>query len=282
MEPIRFPPLNALWTAALRWLVPAAAALAVSAWLYAAPPGLLGKMDALGYAICHRIDERSFHLGDRQFPLCARCTGEFLTAGLALLFQAGLAPRRARLPGRGILAVLAAFFLAFAIDGANSYLYLLKSSTPGALAAIPNLYVPNNTLRLFTGSGMGLTLGAVLFPIMNQTLWRAVDDRPALDWRKFGLLAAMIAILDLLILAGHPAVLYPAAVLSTLGVLSLLVIVFAILWITLMRQENAFDALRQLGLPAAAGLTLSLLLVLGIDFVRYQLTGTWSGFPGLG
>jgi hypothetical protein len=44
------------------------------AGLWATPPGLLGKADAIGYAVCHRIDLRSFHLGDRQLPLCARCT----------------------------------------------------------------------------------------------------------------------------------------------------------------------------------------------------------------
>jgi hypothetical protein len=129
---------------------------------------------------------------------------------------------------------------------------------------------------------MGLTLAAVLFPIVNQTLWRVPDDRPALDWRRFGVLAAFLLALDLAILAGFPFVLYPAAVISTLGVFSLLIIVFGILWITLMRQENAFEAVRQMWLPAAAGVTLSLILVLGIDFLRYQLTGTWSGFPGLG
>jgi uncharacterized membrane protein len=78
----------------LRLAAPIAAAIAVAIWLYVAPPGLLGKLDALGYAICHRIDARSFQLGERQLPLCARCTGEFFTAGVALLFQAGFGPRR--------------------------------------------------------------------------------------------------------------------------------------------------------------------------------------------
>jgi uncharacterized membrane protein len=266
----------------LRWIVPAAALLAIAVWLSVAPPGLLGKMDALGYAICHRIDARSFQIGERQLPLCARCTGEFFAAGIALVFQSMLAPRRSRLPGRGLLAVLAAFFLAFAIDGSNSYLYLLKTNAQGSLDQIPNLYTPNNTLRLFTGSGMGLTLAAVIYPILNQTLWRAPDDRRALGWRSFGALVGLTIILNLSILTGSPIVLYPAAVLSTLGVLSLLVIVFGIVWIILMRQENAFDRVRELWLPASAGLTLSLLLILGIDLARYQLTGTWNGFPGLG
>ena len=49
-----------------RFLVPIAAILVFAAWFSFTPPGLLGKADAVGYAICHRIDERSFQLGDRK------------------------------------------------------------------------------------------------------------------------------------------------------------------------------------------------------------------------
>jgi hypothetical protein len=59
------------------------------------------------------------------------------------------------------------------------------------------------------------------------------------------------------------------------------VIVFGILWIMIMRQDNTFEDLRQLWLPLLSGLTLALILVLSIDLFRLQLTGTWSGFPGL-
>ena len=48
-----------------RWLVPIAGVLILAYFLYFTPPGLLGKADALGYAVCHRIDERSFHIDGR-------------------------------------------------------------------------------------------------------------------------------------------------------------------------------------------------------------------------
>ncbi|NOT03507.1 MAG: DUF2085 domain-containing protein [Anaerolineales bacterium] len=265
----------------VRWLVPVAAILAFAAWMYIAPEGALGKLDAIGYAVCHRIDARSFHIGDRQLPLCARCTGEFYAAGIALIFQGFISGKRSRLPSRGIIAVLVLFFLAFGIDGSNSYLYLLKQTSEGALSQIPNLYIPNNTLRLFTGSGMGIALAAVLFPIVNQTLWREQDDRPALEWKSFGILIGLTIILNLLILTDSLFVLYPIAYLSALGTLSLLVIVFAILWIMIMREDNTFTSARQLILPFASGLTLALLMILSIDLLRLQFTGTWSGFPGL-
>lgn len=270
------------FNAVLRWIIPLAAILALTAWFYIAPPGILGKADAVGYAVCHRIDERSFHVFGRQLPLCARCTGEFNAAALALIFQGFVSRRRNKLPSRGILAVLVVFFLAFAVDGSNSYLYLLKQSSPGILDAIPNPYIPNNTLRLFTGSGMGIALAAVLYPVVQQTVWRESDERPALEWKSFGILTAIVLIVDLLVLTDSPIVLYPIAILSALGVLGLLTMVFSILWMIIMRTENSFNTFGQLWLPGAAGLTLALLLIIGIDLFRYTVTGTWSGFPGLG
>jgi uncharacterized membrane protein len=265
----------------LSWFIPIAAILAIGAWFYIAPEGALGKLDAIGYAVCHRIDERSFQIGDRQLPLCARCTGEFYAAGVALVFQALVSGRRSKLPSRGIIAMLVFFFLAFGIDGTNSYVYLLKQTAAGALDHLPTLYTPNSVLRLFTGSGMGIALATVLFPVVNQTLWRTLDDRPALEWKSFGTLVAVIAAINLLILTDSPIILYPIAYISALGTLSLLVTVFMILWIIIMKQDNTFESPRQLWLAFASGLTLALILILSIDLLRLQFTGTWGGFPGM-
>jgi uncharacterized membrane protein len=265
----------------LHWLVPVAAILAFAAWMYLSPEGAFGKLDAIGYAVCHRIDARSFQIDDRQLPLCARCTGEFYAAGAGLLFQVFVSGKKSRLPSRGIIAALVLFFLAFGIDGGNSYLYLLKQTSKGALDNIPNLYTPNNILRLFTGSGMGIALAAVLYPVVNQTLWRSLDTRPALEWRSLGGLIGIIVAINLLILTDSLIVLYPISYLSALGTLSLLVIVFAILWIMIMRQDNTFEHPRELWLPLLAGFTLAMLMLLSIDLFRLQFTGTWGGFPGM-
>ncbi|MGE5072296.1 MAG: DUF2085 domain-containing protein [Anaerolineae bacterium] len=264
-----------------KWLLPVAALCALAVWIYVAPPGLLGKLDAVGYAVCHRLDSHSLHIGSIQLPLCARCTGEFNAAAIALVFQGVVGARTSRLPRKGILAVLVLFFLAFAIDGSNSYLALLKTSYNGALSAVPNLYTTNNTTRVFTGSGMGLAMAAVLFPIYNQSIWRAPVDRPALGWTRFGLLVGIVLLIDAAMLTQSPIVLYPVALVSSLGVLTLLTLVFSIVWIMVMKQENAIDHARQLWLPLLAGLTLAFLLIVGIDLFRFNLTHTWQGFPGL-
>ena len=263
----------------IRWLVPLAALAAFAGWLYIAPPGILGKADAVGYAVCHRIDERSFHIGTRQLPVCARCSGTFTAAALGLAYLALTARKRSGMPAGKFMVFFALFFLAFAVDGGNSYLYLLKQ-TGGILPQVPNLYIPNNTLRLFTGTGMGLTMAAFLFPAFNQTAWRDSDPAPVIGtWKHFLGLLALLLVVDLLILTESPLVLYPIAFVSPLGVLLLLTIVFGMLWVMLMRQDNTFSTLRELWLPLLAGFTLTLLMILAIDLFRLQLTGTWGAFP---
>ena len=263
----------------VRWFVPAAALLVVAAFMFITPPGLLGKADGIGYAICHRIDARSFHLFGRQLPLCARCTGEFNAAAIALIFLGFVSRKRSAMPNKGILAVLVFFFLAFGIDGSNSYLYLLKQTYDGFLPQIQNIYIPNNTLRLLTGSGMGIAMAVVLFPVINQSIWRGADDRPALTWKEFVVLLVIILLVDLGILSEQPVFLYPITFLSVLGVLALLTMVFSIVWIIIMRQENTFEQLKQLWMPALAGITLTFLMISIIDLLRFKLTGTWGGFP---
>ena len=261
------------------WLVPIAAVIAFVVWFTIAPPGLLGKADAVGYAICHRIDERSFHIGDRQLPLCARCTGEFFSAAISLLFFAIVSPKKSGMPNWKLGAPLLLFFIAFGIDGSNSYLYLLKSTAPGAFDNIPNLYIPNNILRLFTGSGMGIALASILYPAFNQSVWKDADKERALDWKKLGILVGTVVLVDLAILTESPIVLYPIAILSVLGVLGLLIIVFSMMWLLIMRQENAFTSLKEMWMPFLAGTTLAFLMITAIDLLRLKLTGTWGGFP---
>jgi uncharacterized membrane protein len=262
-----------------RWLVTVSALIAFGIWFALTPPGLLGKADSIGYAVCHRIDVRSFHIGDRQLPLCARCTGEFYAAAITLIFLAIVSPKRSGMPGWKLGIPLMIFLLVFAIDGSNSYLYLLKTTTGGALDGIPNLYIPNNTLRLFTGSFMGIALASILYPAFNQSAWAHPNPERALDWKKLGILLGIVVVVDLAILTENPYILFPIAILSVLGVLSLLIIVFSIAWMLIMHEENIYNSFSQMWMPFLAGTTLALLMITAIDLLRFKLTGTWGGFP---
>lgn len=267
--------------AATRYLVIAAAILVFIGWLFSTPTGLFGKFDAIGYAVCHRISERSFHIGELQLPLCARCTGMYLGAVTGLIFQSIIGWKRGKAPHWSIITILAIFVLAFGIDGANSYVYLLKEVSPGLLPQVPNLYIPNNTLRLLTGSGMGLGIAVLLFPAFNQSIWVDYDENrsPIPGWKAFGLLLGIQAFLDVLVLTQSLFVLYPAAIISSLGVWLILTMVYTIVWVMIMGQDNQFQNIRQLWLPLLAGFTIALIQTAAIDMLRFWLTGTWSGFP---
>ncbi|KAF0108963.1 MAG: hypothetical protein FD146_7 [Anaerolineaceae bacterium] len=257
-----------------------AAVLVITGWLVETPPGLFGKADAIGYAVCHRIDERSLQIGTRQLPLCARCTGMYLGAVTGIVFQMVIGRKRCKLPHWSVIAALGALTVAFGVDGANSYLYLIKSVSPGALANIPNIYVPNNLLRILTGSGMGLAMALMLLPAFNQTVWADAEDKTSFPSLKpFALLLGITLALDLLTLTESPIVLYPAAFISTVGVLALLTMVYTMVWVMLMRQDNAFTSYSQMWLPLLAGLTIALIQIAGIDTLRFWLTGTWGAFP---
>lgn len=248
-----------------------AVGLLIFAWLLNTPGGLLGKADAVGYAVCHRIEVRSFHLGDRAVPLCARCTGMYLGAVLGLAYQGILRPRRSGAPPWKVAIPLGLMAAAFILDGLNSYLHFFPN--------LPTLYEPSNAGRLFTGTGMGLVIAAALYPAFNSTVWKNWNSQPALDSvPALGGLLVLALILDGLVWLENPLILYPLALISAGGVLALLSMIYAILWLMLVRVENRFLRKRELLLPLTAGLGVAVLQIAAIGFVRFWLTGTWGGF----
>lgn len=258
-------------TAAWKGVVFLAVGLLFLGWLLNTPAGLLGKADAVGYAVCHRIDLRSFHLGIRQMPFCARCTGMFAGALLGLAYQAILAPRRVGSPPRRVIFPLAFLVLAFSVDGLNSFANLF----PG----LPTLYPPSNTLRLITGTGMGLAIAATLYPAFNLSAWRRPEPGPALEGvRSLAALGFLALLLDLLVLSENPLALYPLALASAFSAFLLLTLVYTLAWLTALRLENRCESLVELALPLAGGFALGLLQIALFDLGRFLLTGTWEGF----
>jgi uncharacterized membrane protein len=251
-------------------LVPVA--LLAAAWLVLTPGGLLGKADAIGYAVCHRIDLRSFHLGARALPLCARCTGMYLGALTALVGLLALGKaRHGEFPRPALLGLLGLFAAFWAVDGLNSYLTLI----PGA----PHAYEPNNVLRLGTGLLMGLTLGTIVFAGFNQNAWRDWKKTPVVgSFREIGWLVLAAAVIGALVLTENPLILYPLALLSSAGVLLVLALVYSVVALLVLRRENRIDSWSGLALPVGLGLGLALLQIGLLDVARLALTGTWGGF----
>jgi len=256
--------------AGLRNVLPLFTLLLLGAWLVVTPPGLLGKADAIAYSVCHRIDTHSFFLADRQFPLCARCSGMYLGAllGMGYTFFKG---RRLRFPPLRIQLILGAFLLAFAVDGVNSYINLFRD--------LPFLYASQNWLRLLTGTLLGIGAGVFLAVAFEQTVWKAAEERPSLEsFRQLGFLVLAGGALNLAVLSDNPLLQYPLALLSALTVPVILTLAYTVLWMLVFKCENQFTRWRELWLPLTGGFTTALAQIFLIDMVRLALTGTWQGF----
>lgn len=255
-----------------RLAVPASALILLGIWARLTPEGVLGKADAIGYAVCHRIDARSFHLGDRPLPLCSRCTGMYLGAAASLIgFQAFGRQGAGKYPSGKMRIGLGIFVAAFLLDSVNSMAQLY----PG----LPHLYLPRNEVRLATGLLGGIALGTYVYAAFQQTVWKVWRSEPALrGGRDLAILLGVAGVLFVAVTSENPLVLYPLAIASGLSVLGLLTIVFGVLTLTLTRRENQMTLWRGLTLPLAGGLALALVQIGALDLIRYALTGTWGGF----
>lgn len=249
------------------------ALLSLTLWLIGTPAGVMGKAVAVGYAICHRIAERSFFITETlQMPLCARCTGIYLGAAVgAGVLVARRRLRADRLPPWPITFILIGFGGLMALDGANSYLTLF----PGYVAP----YSPHNIMRLVTGMLAGLALINILIPMFNSAVWAERNGQRSLD--SLADLAIMLIVgggAVLLVLSERPLILWVMGVISAAGVLVLLSMVGAVLFLSFTRRQGVATHPRQLITPLLMGLTIALIEIGAITIFRFALTGAWEGF----
>ncbi len=238
------------------------------------PVTILGKTNMIGYAICHQIPERTFHIHGTPLPLCARCTGIYLGAlvgltGLTLLGRY----RHTELPPTPVLLTVVGFIAVMGFDGLNSYMTFFPNA--------PYLYEPQNWLRLTTGTLNGLAMSVIVFPVINASLWQSnlVKNRPVLENFK-ELLPFLVGagVVILIVLWQHPLLLYPLTILSTLGVVLMLGIVNTGLVLIFTRREGRARTWSDILLPAAMGLAVSFLMIGGMNWLRMTITRA-AGLP---
>ncbi len=216
----------------------AAYVVAVAGLVFLPGATLIERLRALDGGICAQLPSHSFFPGGQQLPLCSRNTGIYTGFALGFLTLLGTGRIRvSRLPGRWVALALLALVGVMAVDGFNS-LFLDLS--------LPHLYQPQNLLRLLTGLGAGVAMVAFIVPVTNGLLWRGDDARPS--FRSFGQLAVVAPSLLLAFLAiGSQTawLLYPVAILSSLGLLMALTLVNMVFLVSFTPLMGRFSRWRQ-------------------------------------
>lgn len=191
--------------------------LSVIVTFLALPPHSLGgKADFIASGVCHRLPEHSLFFGGKQSPLCARCTGTYLSLLVAFVFLIARGRLKCSLfPPLKVSLALAGFAVLWALDGLNSFWALWTGNYL--------LYPPSNWLRLATGTLYGLCWGAWFVPLFNSVLFKNPAPRRSLeDFRELAFLILAGLGISGLFLTRWPPLFYPLALLSLAGPLLLL------------------------------------------------------------
>lgn len=235
-------------------------------WLTHTPPGLEGKLHAIGYSVCHQIPSHSFQIGTEPFPICSRCTGMYLGvfSGVVILLTQR---QRLIIPSKWQFSFFALLIVAWVIDGGNSFFV----NTLGRVA----LYQPANLLRFLTGFGMGLCIAVTIFFLFNFVAWKKPGRKVSLKWSTL-LHMVSAGILFLFLINWQNEILMRLfSYISVMTIFVLLVTLHAIIWIILLHKENRFSKWKDLSLAANLGFIFALGQILLLDLLRYTLTGSW-------
>ncbi len=231
--------------------------------------------DYMGATFCHRLTSHSFTIAGRQFPLCARCSGMYVgfMVILTILLLAGR-ERWAAFPRLPHMLVLGGLVAIMAVDGLNSAMASLPFGTP--------LYAPTNTMRLFTGLGTGLAMGAFLLPAVAQVLWRGPTWKPIISsWSELAALIGLTGFIGFLLLGNVSTISYVLALASVAGVTLILTGINTIFILVALRRDSLAERWTQVLWPLGIGLLLALGQIALGTTLRLSLVGTITGMPGL-
>ena len=120
---------------------------------------LVALVHAAGSVICHQLPDRSFFVDGRQLPVCARCTGLYLSGAMGLLgwvaVKAARGWRGITLSPRGALATVAAAALPTALSYATG---------------VTGVWDGSNVTRALLAVPLGVAAGAVVGAVATKDL----------------------------------------------------------------------------------------------------------------
>ena len=119
----------------------------------------LAVMFAIGAVICHQRPERSFFVDGHQLPVCARCTGFYLSGAIGLLGWWTVKAARRWRP----MPVSPTFALRLVVLTAVPTLLSLAA---GAV----NVWDGSNVLRAVLGVPLGASAGAIVAAVITKDL----------------------------------------------------------------------------------------------------------------
>lgn len=224
---------------------------------------LAQKMYIVLHGMCSQ--EHNIILGGIQFPICARCTGIYISAVITLIYFWAL---RRGLAGRVapwyITGVMIFFVLAMVVDGFHSMSVGL---------GLWKFYEPRNDVRTLTGIGVGIGIAVLLLMMINTVLRNNADDNMHAfeNWREF-IGAVILNFLVLVAIYGNLNILaMPLATLAFLGMAGVVYIVNLILVSLVLGYDGKISRLPQLAKPATIAIIPTILMIGGTSFFRYWL-----------
>jgi len=114
---------------------------------------------AVGSVICHQLPERSFFIDGRQLPVCARCTGLYVSGAVGLLgwiaVKFGRGWRGIPVPPRTALAIVSGAVMPTAI----SY-----------VTGVTGVWDGSNLTRAALAVPLGVAAGAVVAAVATKDL----------------------------------------------------------------------------------------------------------------
>src|SRR5215218_2880995 len=239
----------------------------------AAPWPLSEKSHAVLHGLCAQTPSHTLRLGGQMLPFDARMTGIY--AGVAVTMIAiGFRTRFrfAGIPRWRLVAVMAAFVLAMAVDGFNSFFLDI---------GVWHAYTPQNWLRLVTGMGAGIALGAKLSYLIASTLWRDTSlGSPAASWRDLAVTFITCVGVATLFLSGW-GFLYVIVTFILVASAVFVVCAIVLLMLILLRESNnRWRSLGDMQVEGAIGILLGFLVVAMLAGGRFALE-YWLGIPAL-
>ena len=117
---------------------------------------------------------------------------------------------------------------------------------------------------------------------LAQTLWRDQQQlSPIGSFRELAGLLLLAVLVIALVLSEQPTILYVLGLASAAGVVLVLTAINGTAILILSRRDARATKWRQAVIPLTIGLILALVQIGIISFLRYSLTGTLTGLPGL-